>query len=332
MVKLWAIGDAVLTLPLLRALRNRYPEAEIAVLCHRSNRPVFEASGIALRVIEADLPNMARQVRRYDICFDTEPYLNGSALLSWLLSGCRVGFRNGSRWRFYDHAVEVCDTRHALEQILAMGRFIRAEGPPDPVPLSVPEEVDASVDRILRKHGIGPETRRVGICAGGGPSVLARRWPKESFREFVRRLLEEEPGTRAILVGTAEDRATHAFIRNGSPGVVDLAGECSLAETFGLIRRMHAFVSNDTGMMHVAAAQRVPTLGIFGPSSPRLWRPYGPGNRFLWNGPEVCEHCPCNLPHRGLIPECILRGERRDVCIRSVSVEEALRAYRGMTT
>ncbi len=329
-IKLWAIGDAVLTLPLIRGIRKRLPASRIDVLCHRANRAVYEASGDIDGIVEFGIRNLPGLFKKYDICFDTEPYLNLSALIAaWSARG-RVGFRNRFRWLFYDRTVSPEPDVHAVEKYLEMGRHIGVEADRNLVPLRFPDEAGRRVETLLGPRRPDGEELLVGMCASVGKSVKARQWPRECFRQLAARILAEWGKARIVLIGTEEDVSVNEFIRDGHPGILDLSGKIGLPELFCLAARLDAFVSNDTGPMHVAAAQGVPTLGIFGPSSPELWRPYGDRNRYLYRGKEVCCLAPCNVPQRGLVRECRLRGEDRDLCIRSIPVDEVFRELREM--
>ena len=331
LIKLWAIGDSVLSLPLIRAIRDRYPDSEIDVLCHASNRAVFDnTDGAVSNVVEIGFRNVLPLFRKYDICFDTDPYLNLSAILSAYCARRRVGFRNRLRWLYYHHTVDTGLNRHAVGKYLEMATFFGITGRNRLVPLGGSNRSREAAERLLRENGITPEGAPVGFCAAVGNSVKARQWPRERFLELAKRILDDGTAGMVVLFGTGEDRELNGFIRDGNPGIVDLSGKATLEETFFLIRSMKAFVSNDTGPMHIAAAQGVPTLGLFGPSCPELWAPHGEGNRHISHGREVCEYCPCNVPHHGLVPECYLTGERKDICIRTVTVEEVYGALRAM--
>ena len=331
LIKLWAIGDSVLVLPLIHAIRNRYPDSEIDVLCHASNRAVFDnMDGAVSNVVEIGSRNVLRLFRKYDVCFDTEPYLNLSAILSAYCARKRVGFRNRLRWLYYHHTVDTDLNRHAVEKYQEMGTFFGITGRNRLVSLGGSNRSREAAERLLRENGITPEGAPVGFCAAVGNSVKARQWPKERFRELASRILKDGTAGMVVLFGTEEDREINAYIRGGDPRILDLSGKATLEETFFLIRSMNAFVSNDTGPMHIAAAQGIPTLGLFGPSSPILWAPYGKGNQHISHGQEVCEYCPCNVPHKGLVPECYLKGDRKDICIRAITVEEVNQAIREM--
>lgn len=331
LIKLWAIGDSVLALPLIYAIKEKYPDAEIDVLCHPSNKPVFEnTGGVISGVIEVNTRNVLGMVRRYDVCFDTEPYLNFSSILAAFAAKRRVGFRNRFRWLFYHHTVGTEIDRHAVEKTLEMGNYIGVSGPVRLVPVRCSAESAEAAATLLADSGITEGDTLIGFCASVGNSVKARQWPRENFRKAARRLLGSEKGVKVVLLGTMEDRELNEFIRDGNPRIVDLSGKATLEETFCLVRSMKAFLSNDTGPMHIAAAQGVRTLGLFGPSSPILWGPHGEGNAHICHGPEVCEYSPCNLPHRGLVPECYLKGDRKDICIRAITVDEVCGTLLGM--
>jgi len=331
LIKLWAIGDAVLTLPLVRGIRKRYPAARIDILCHRANRFVYEASDDVDGILELGAGNLVGMYRKYDVCFDTEPFLNLSALIAAFSAKWRVGYRNRLRWFFYDRTVSAAADDHTVDKYLEMGRYIEAEGERKLVPLRCSERARKTVEGMLGpRQGSGMDFL-VGFCASVGSSVKARQWPKENFRELAARILGAERNARIILTGTGEDFALNETIRDGNPRIVNLSGKIGLPELFCLAARMDAFVSNDTGPMHVAAAQGIPTLGLFGPSSPALWRPYGEKNGFLYRGEEVCCLIPCNVPQKGLVRECRLKGAEKDICIRSISVDEVYRKYREMT-
>jgi heptosyltransferase-2 len=321
LIKLWAIGDSVLTLPLIHAIRDQYPDSEIDILCHASNRAVFDnTDGAVSNIIEIGIRNVLRLFRKYDVCFDTEPYLNLSAILSAYCARRRVGFRNRLRWLYYHHTVDRPEPA-CRREIPEMGTFSGSQ----PESIGPPSRLDRSrrgggATAPGKRHHVGGAP--VGFCAAVGNSVKARQWSRERFRVLAKKILEDGTAGMVVLFGTGEDRELNGFIRDGDPRIIDLSGKATLEETFFLIRSMKAFVSNDTGPMHIAAAQGVRTLGIFGPSCPILWGPYGEGNRHISHGREVCEYCPCNVPHKGLVPECYLKGDRKDICIRAITVEE----------
>src|SRR5436305_4137626 len=125
---------------------------------------------------------------------------------------------------------------------------------------------------LRRARGVGG-SRLVGFASGGvyGPSKL---WRPDRVAQVIARLTAQ--GTTAVIVGAAADRDTARAIESSLPPatrLVDLVGRTTLAELAGVIARCAAFVSNDSGAMHVAAALGVPLTAIFGPTDERATSP-----------------------------------------------------------
>ena len=102
---------------------------------------------------------------------------------------------------------------------------------------------------------------------------------------------------------------------------MNLAGKMSLREFFAFIEKCNLVVSNDTGVMHIAAAQGVKTIGLFGPNLPVRWGPFGKGNISLYKG-EVCKFSPCINVHKGEVPECRFGDDNK--CMKEINVEDVL--------
>lgn len=209
----------------------------------------------------------------------------------------------------------------------------------DACPLSLPrgtvhhaDELSDLADPALRAAGASPGTasgtwpsldgvlRRVPAMIGEGPACwvlapgatygTAKAWPPERAAEFLR-LAVTERGVRVAVVGDRGDADTVAAIaaaagdlpwREALPGpaaVVNLVGQTSVADLAALLRASSAFLGNDSGVMHVAAALGVPTLGLFGSSSVAWTAPRGPRARALAATGFACQPCfrrTCNQP------------------------------------
>ena len=149
---------------------------------------------------------------------------------------------------------------------------------------------------------------------GVAESVKSREWPLERFSQLADRLLERNKNSKInvnhfnkiiFVGGNAEREMIEKVIskmKKHREKAVNLAGKTSLKELFYIISKCKIFISNDTGPMHIAAAQGCGTIGLFGPNTPVLWSPYGrnkngKNNIAIFKGPAVCEYCPCKPPH-----------------------------------
>ena len=147
------------------------------------------------------------------------------------------------------------------------------------------------------------------LCPGAeyGP---AKRWPEEHYARVARDRLDA--GWQVWLLGSERDQAVTAAIAAQSPGVVDIAGRTSLAQAVDLLSLARAVVSNDSGLMHVAAAVGVPVIALYGSSDPNYTPPLSARARILSLGLE-CSPCfrrECPLGHlnclRQLPPEQVI--------------------------
>ena len=295
-VKLADIGDVLTATPALRALRRSLPDARIDVLLTPNSAPVLEDSPLADEVISFDkfaydrmsdalrprsflaALGLGRLLRRkhYDALvllhhLTTRWGALKYALLAWAVGApVRAGLDNG-RGFFLTHRAEDrgFGHRHEVEYCLDVVRLLGAENP-DPVLEFYPSEEDALwAESILR----GRDRPVVVIHPGSGGYSPARRWPAEHFA----RLADELAARKAtvILVGTPADEVSRvARLTRSRP--LNLEGRTTLGRLGALLAGSDLFVGADSGVMHLAAAMRVPLVAIFGPTNPRAWGPWTP--------------------------------------------------------
>ncbi|PKN35565.1 MAG: lipopolysaccharide heptosyltransferase II [Deltaproteobacteria bacterium HGW-Deltaproteobacteria-19] len=326
------IGDAILTLPAMAAIREGMPEARITVLAkpwvgevyricpHADEVLTFQEPGI-----HAGVPGRLRLARDLrGMGFDGAILLQNAieAALVTLLAGIpvRAGYNTDARGLLLTSSVRrsreilrVHQSRYYLEMVRALGF-----PPPDPAtPLLVPPvEYGDLAEKVLRERGCDPDAPLAGIAPGAayGP---AKRWYPDRFAA-VADSLADEFGARILVFGSAGDRdSTEAVQAGARTRLVDLAGRTSLREALALISRCRIFVSNDSGLMHVAAALGIPTVAIFGSTNPVTTGPMGP--RFsVIRRPMDCSPCL-----RETCPEDFR-------CMSAITAEDVLREARSL--
>lgn len=300
-VKPSSLGDVVHALPTLAALRRRFPSATLSWLVKREWAEVLEGHPDLDEVLAVDLsaagwPAAIRAVRegRFDLVVDLQGLLR-SAVLGWASgSPARVGFANGregSPW-FYTHRVSVPDaSMHAVDRYLLMAQFLGAEPEkPGPSAFCLPRDpsADARVETLLADAGVRAGTMLVAL----NPSArwATKRWPAESFAA-VGDWLQRRGGARVAVVGSGKERsAGDEVIRFMQTTPLDLVGKTTMQELIALLRRLRAFITNDSGPMHLAAAVGTPVIALFGPTHPARTGPYGAGHTVLRSG-VPCSPC-----------------------------------------
>jgi heptosyltransferase-2 len=308
------VGDAVLSQPLLARLKARDPSGAIDVLAPAWAFPVFQRmpevrATLALPFGHGDLRlgerrAFAKSLPRYERAVVLPNSLK-SALVPWH-AGIpeRIGYRG--EWRYG----LLTDVRVLDEQAmpLLVDRFAALAQPAGealerPVPAPRLRADAASLAATLARHGLEAEGPVLALCPGAeyGP---AKRWPARHFAEIARQ--HAAKGWRIWLLGSAKDASATAGIAAlaGAP-IRDLAGKTSLAEAIDLLSAAGRVVSNDSGLMHIAAAFDRPMAAIFGSSSPGYTPPLSPRARIVTLGLS-CSPCfkrDCPLGHTNCLEQ-----------------------------
>lgn len=323
-LKLWAIGDSVVSLPLIRALREKFPNATIDVIVRKRNAAVFKNNKDITRLVFfewQDLLGFLPLFLRYDVVIDTEPWMRLSALVSLWLGRSRIGFGGQARSIAYTITVPFDKTKHMMKNYLAMAEAAGAIKPNDQlIPLLAMSDERDVVDAFVAKQGLG--NNFVGICPAISEASKTRMWLPERFAQLAD-LLVEKYNVQVVFVGSPNERSQISEIQKlMKHNSISTAGELTLRQAFDIIKRCKLFISIDTGPLHIAAAQGVPTIGIFGPNTPVLWAPYGPNCIALYH--ELpCS--PCINNETGYVPDCLRKTERY-LCMKLITVDEVLHA------
>ncbi len=243
----------------------------------------------------------------FDAAIDFEPCSRFSALLG-LLSGARlrVGYSHAAtyRGRLHTRPVPYRTDRHMGENCLALVSALLpgAERPVWPLveadwaaglPVAPTAEASRRVERVLQAYfdAMLLANPLVLINPNAGDLLPQRRWPVDRYVELCRRLLAHDPRLCIGLIGGEADKESNRELAGcvASPRCVSLAGELVVAELPALFARSRLLVSNDSGPAHIAALTRTPTLVMFGPETPVLYRPLGEA-RALYAGLS-CSPC-----------------------------------------
>jgi heptosyltransferase-2 len=297
------LGDAVLALPAMRAMRVAWPAAHIAVAAIPSVAPVFledtSADADAVLAIEGDEAAALARGR-----YDTVVLLPNSFRSAWNARRAGIPARWGYAAEFrrplLTRAVPRPGRVHQAEYYSHLARALGCEpGVETPRVTPRPRTTERAA-ALLAGAGIPGDASIVGL-APGAAGGHAKRWPPDRVAALVRRLLET-PGIRCVLVGAAGDRAAGREIESAlpdEPRLVNLIGRTDLRVLTGVLGACRVFVSNDSGAMHLAAAVGVPVVAIFGPTDERATAPVGDHDVIVH--PVFCRPCmlrDCPIDHR----------------------------------
>ena len=301
------LGDAVMALPAMGAVRRTFPRSTLAVAAPASVAPMFEELTAAgqdeVLTVEQKSEVAAVRAGRFDLAI----LLPNSIRSAWVVRRAAIphrwGLAGGGRGWLLTRSVRPRERpRHQAARYLALMDTLGMNGDHDQPRVSVTERTVERARDLLARNGLNPSHTIVGIAPGAAYGH-AKRWPPSRMAEVARRLAAR--GASCILVGAAGDRDAGREIESALPsaaGVVNLIGRTDLRLFAGVLRHCAAFVSNDSGAMHLAAAVGVPVIAIFGPTDERVTGPIGnPGNNDVLIHQVFCRPCmlrDCPIDHR----------------------------------
>ena len=311
------VGDSVMTVPALRALRRLLPDAKITLAIRPSAKGIFSEADFIDEVLVYDRRNafsvvsQIREWRRRQ--FDLAVLFQNAfeAALIPFIAGVptRLGYATESRQAMLTHPLPVPDWRSskhevfyylylitALEQLLS-GTSTVCEADPD-ISLAISESRKHDAAELLRSYGID-EARSVVALVPGSINSRAKRWPAESYAALADRLLEQQ--RQVLLIGSRDEiDVTNEVTRRMRHQPVVLTGKTSLDQVTAVLALVDLVVTNDTGPAHIAAALGCPTIVIFGPTNPLTTRPFSFKTEIMRHPPD-CAPCmlrDCPIDHR----------------------------------
>jgi heptosyltransferase-1 len=301
-VKLSAIGDVVQTLPMVEALKERYPQAHIDWLVEEEASDLLIGHPALKRVIVSrrkswqkrlflkgqfwitlrEIGKFIRDLRslKYDWVIDNHGIFKSGLLVILSRGRRKIGFRASpgiadegnylcTRERYKPLNIE----RHALERYLDLIAQVGVPVSKPTLHFVVPADSRRKAEKLLQQHG---------FCAG--PLVVihpmakwaTKQWPLENFARLADALVQK--GASVVFTGSLDDREPVREILRWVPTsgkVLNLVGETTLRELAGLFSLSDLVLTPDTGPMHVAAAVQAPLIALFGPTAPWRTGPYG---------------------------------------------------------
>ncbi len=336
--KVFGMGDSVLVRSIVEQLRGRHPQMEIGVL---AGPPTVEllTLGSNYRVhiySQKDLSvktalGLLREIRRcrYDAILNFEQgSLAGTAFLALTGIPLRIGFLAPGleiKSRFLTHVLRFDDSRSMWE---SFGDLARLADPglvtaKSALAIRCRPDTERWVDQWWNSR-VAVSALPVAFHLGSAPGMDFRRWPLERFVHLARELDSRRAGVCVLLTGTeVEKDLITQFMRDYSGCAVDASALGSIERTVGVLQRCGLLVSNDTGIMHLGAALGVPTVGLFGPNTPRHWAPIGPRAAYVYDTAEPCSPCINNYTNR-MPAACVNPVKSR--CMYDISVASVLNA------
>ena len=325
------IGDVVLTTPVLKALRENYPQSHIAMMLSPGTKELIEGNPYLNEVIVYDREKKDKGLwgfwrfvlelkrKRFDLAIVLHTKNRVNLITYFADIKRRAGYKN-NKFGFL-LTDKLIDTRHlglkhevdyCLDILRNLGLKIR-----DKVPyVAVKKEDIDLVNSILEAEGIRRESRIAAIHPGS--SCVSKRWLRERFVVLANRLVEDY-GLKVVLIaeGKEDEAIANEIAKQIRYPVLNLSGKLSLGQLSALLKRCAIFISNDSGPVHIASAVGTPVVSIFGRNqaglSPVRWAPVGKKDKYLHKevGCSICLAHNCNIGFD---------------CLKAITVDDVLKA------
>jgi lipopolysaccharide heptosyltransferase II len=332
------IGDVVMITPAVRAIREHFRSARISILAKSWVVETLRGSPFYDDLIEYDdegahhgaaglvrLMSLLRG-RRFDLAVLFQKAFEAAALAFTAGIRFRVGYATDFRSALLTHALlpPPPDTHH-IDVFLGIARALDCPVR-DPLPsFHLDDPSRRRAEGLLDEAGRIPDRPLVAMHSGA--SKEPRAWHPERFALLGRRLADHV-GARIVLLGGRPDVAIGEEIRRRLPddSILATGADLTIKEMAGILERCDLFIGNDSGPMHVAAALDVPTVGLFGPGSPRRTAPRARSGRVV----SVTRDYPCAPCRQNFFRECSAAPSEKPFCLEEISVDDVEEAALGL--
>lgn len=335
-MKMDHIGDMVLSTPVFRAVKERYPECSVGVLCSAKgalvlknspfiddmyicNPDMFDREGANNSYTKMkDFWNIVRiREKQYDLCISLRGDLDNPAIQSMLGAKYNISFVVSKYQEGFDYSIPNPGNMHMAVKNFELLKLVDVKKP-DRLETDIfpGREDEAWADMFLESQGVTAFDTLVGISPGGG--WFLNWWPWEKYAQLGKMLAKYDKSIKLVLVGgKAEKEVIEKIKSNSACDFIDASGKTTLQQLSALYGRMRLVVCNDGGTMHIATTAKAPLVALFGPS-PDWFYPVGNDNIII-HKKFACSPCP--QFEAGKKPKCL-----NNKCMKAIEVKEVYRA------
>lgn len=327
------IGDVLLSTPVIKALRDSYPNAYIAVMVSPYAKDIVDGNPYLDEVIIYDKEGKHKSWRRslkfaqnlknkrFDLALLLHP--TNRAHLVTFFSGIprRIGYGRNFRFLLTDrlkHAKQL-GQKHELEYAMDLVRCLGIEPKDKILFMPIKPESERWVEELFKREGIKASDSLLALHPAA--SCPSKVWPNERFAQVADKLVQQYGFKVLVICGPKDLALAEGVIKQMRSLAINLSGKTSVSQLASVLKRCNLFISNDSGPVHIAAAVGTPVISIFGRNqaglSPARWGPTGKKDKILHK--EVgCIEC---LAHN-----CV----KEFTCLKAITVDDVVKAVESM--
>jgi len=341
----FGIGDVLFTTPVVKAIKQSYPDSFIGYWSNARVKQVVSAMPQISKVFplsRGDLKkifqfsffkgvlealNLAWQIKggRFDVCFDFSLDYRYGLFTKLIGIKKRIGFNYKSRGKFLTHKIGLAgySEKHVVEYYLELLKFLDIPVKDKNLELNVTEEARVKAKNLLSSFGIFRDDLVIGIVPGAGGSwgkdAPYKHWPALKFAQVADRLAKEKNAKILILGDDSESEIAEVIIHIMRNKPINLVGKTGLDILPAVIESCNLLITNDGGPMHMVVALGVKGISVFGPVNERVYGPFPASDRHVVLKWDI-ECRPCYENFR--LAAC----DKDRECLMSVSVDAVFEA------
>jgi lipopolysaccharide heptosyltransferase II len=318
-VKLRAIGDVLLSTPVIKNLRYNFPNAKIDFLTEPPSKEIIEGNPFVdeLIIFEREDNNPKKflnlRKRKYDLVIDL--FCNPRSALITFITGAKFRVGYAFRGRSYAYNIKLkprSGVYHNVEFNLDALRAIGLEIVDKKIYIPLSDESEKFAEKFWRENNLN---EKIVVALNPSGTWGTKRWGLDKFAQLGDKISEKFNAKILILWGNENELEDAKKISSMMKTKPILPPKTNLKQLASILKRCSFMISNDSGPMHIATAVETPTLGIYGPTNPYAQGPYG--EKHLWIRKEDLECIACNLT------ECPIGNK----CMRELSVDAVFDAF-----
>jgi heptosyltransferase-1 len=332
-IRLSSLGDIIHTLPAFAALRAHFPEAEITWIVEEKGKEILDLVPGIDRIVPVRLKRwklwspkfwkelflIRKQIKKKDqIAVDFQGLVKSGLLASFSKAKRRIGFQGNNLKEplaamFYtDKLGKIAENDHVISKNLKLLSLVGIDEERYGFPLTVPDELTASIQKKLEDLGYAGKKKLVLLNVGAAWET--KRWHAERWSQLIQKLGNRE---NFLLLLWGDDAEKELAVKVSQETGVAMVPSLSLQEVIALVREASLVVSGDTFALQVACAFSKPVVGLFGPTDPKRNGPFRPQDRVAFHQLE-CSFCYKRVCPRLDCLERISADEVASLCMESL--------------
>lgn len=348
----FGIGDVLFTTPVMRAIKDNFPDSFIGYWCNERVETILKNNpcvNITFAFSRGDLKKIYDQSffkgivyslklyskikkEKFDIALDYS--LDHRYGLVSKLAGIkkRVGYNYKRRGRFLTDKLALFgyNNKHVVEYYLELLKLLKIKPRRFNLELYLTENSKRRAKEILSSYGINDSNLLIGIAPGAGASwgkdALLKHWPPENFAGLSDRIIKAYRA-KILILGDETEKSLAEMIKNyleNQLPVIDLTGETNLGDLIAIINNLALLIANDGGPLHIATALNKKTVSFFGPVDPGVYGPY-PSNEKLHIVLKKSLDCsPCYQNFQ------LLKCPKDKECLKKIDIDQAFKAVNNL--